>query len=167
MQLVYLFEIHTCSSIRWLYSLVFLCKEALQERGEGTCLGSSKRSAESRSGGAQTCTSIQGSGFPRHYPSITAGYVFCGPSPTALFFYPYHIRLCNRPEQQRQDRKRELAGVLSGCKQCCLENSWKCHSLQDCKVWGSFILPFQHNTDSIISFHYFFSQPDSLSLTEA
>lgn len=27
-------------------------------------------------------------------------------------------------------------------------------------------MPFQHNTDSIISFHYFFSLPDSLSLAE-
>lgn len=126
-QLIHLFEIHAFSSLRWLFPQFSFVKKP-QEREEGTWLGSSKRSARSRSGGAQTYTSIQGSSFSLHYLSITAGNVFCRSSPTALFFYPYHVRLGNRPKQQRQDRKNELAGVLSGCKQHCVENSWKCHS---------------------------------------
>lgn len=41
----------------------------------------------------------------------------------ALFFYPFHIRLCNRPEQDRQDGKSKTVVVLSGSKQHCIENS--------------------------------------------
>lgn len=41
----------------------------------------------------------------------------------ALFFYPFHIRLCNRPEQERQDGKSKIVVVLSGSKQHYAENS--------------------------------------------
>lgn len=41
----------------------------------------------------------------------------------ALFFYPFHIRLCSRPEQERQDGKSKIVVVLSGSKQHCAENS--------------------------------------------
>lgn len=41
----------------------------------------------------------------------------------ALFLYPFHIRLCNRPEQERQDGKNKIVVVLSGSKQHCAENS--------------------------------------------
>lgn len=41
----------------------------------------------------------------------------------ALFFYPFHIRLCNRPEQERQDGKSKIVVVLSGSNQHCAENS--------------------------------------------
>lgn len=41
----------------------------------------------------------------------------------ALFFYTFHIRLCNRPEQERQDGKSKIVVVLSGSKEHCAENS--------------------------------------------
>lgn len=41
----------------------------------------------------------------------------------ALFFYPFHIRLCSRPEQEGQDGKSKIVVVLSGSKQHCAENS--------------------------------------------
>lgn len=41
----------------------------------------------------------------------------------ALFFYPFHIRLCDRPEQERQDGKSKIVVALSGSKKHCAENS--------------------------------------------
>lgn len=85
MQLTHLFKIHASSSLRWLFSSIFFCKEAIQVR-EGSCMGLHKKSVRSLSGGGQTYTSTQGRSFCLHCHSTTAGIVFCRSSTLFLPF---------------------------------------------------------------------------------